>query len=250
MHKMFSIKLIFLALFLSINIFANTVFTGSAKEDVNVRTMPDYDSSVSYVLRKDQDVNIYAIIKTQNKGTWYKIDNGYVVLRFVNTDATNISTETFSPENLEEQVNTKEETLVQEPKIEQTTETVTEESKPNYVVVEDIKEAKEDEITNEIKPSIEKSDEESGNSIIVVNEEKIQEKTFVEPIVIKKEESFITKYINFEYVIYIIGGIIVLIILITVLGKIFSRPSITDQISQHQKRNAHLKKALSSGDDK
>lgn len=238
MHPILFLKLILLSLILTIDLFANSAYKGSVKQDVNVRLIPDFESKVTYILRKNQIINIYAIVKTKNKGTWYKIDNGYVVMRFISTDELNIPIESFDAKSVVENI------IVEE--IKTNNEEI---QKQSDVVVQDIQESKEDEITSQLKPIVE-NNYEADNSTLIVKETKIEQNDISEPVIIKKEESFISKYINFEYILYGLAAIVILIIIIILVVRVFSRPSITEQISQHQKMNADLKKALSNSNDK
>ena len=253
MNNLLFLKVLLLSLIFTVTLSALDTFKGIAKQDVNVRSMPDYESKVAYVLRKNQEVNIHAIIKTKNKGSWYKIDKGFVVIRFVETNANTIPTETFTPELLKkEEIPKKVETQEVVSQIQEEKQ----EAQEKEIIVQDVEQTKEQDATKDIKPIIDQSDEvvEQTKEEVVQETDKSnsvtsQEKVYVEPVVIKKEESLIAKYINFTYIIYGVIGIVVLILLIVLMGKLFSRPSITDQISQHQRRNQSLKKALSSKEE-
>ena len=219
----------------SVTLLANDTFKGTAKQDVNVRTLPDYDSKIAYVLRKDQDVNIEVLVKTKNKGSWYKIEKGYVATRFVATNSANIPNKT-----LEELNKLTKEITSETPK------------KVEVQVVQQLNDSKEDKPTAETQTPKEKPKQDTAESIekTVEVKDKIQEPTFIEPTVIRKDENKTSENFNFEYILYVLLGLVLPIILIVLIKKIFSKPSISDQIDQHKKRSDSLKKALKATEEK
>ena len=262
MHNIFFYRTVIITILFSLSLFANDFYDGKAKQDVNVRSMPDYESKIAYVLRKNEAVKIEAIIKTKNKGTWYKIEKGFVVTRFILTENANIPLVNSFDELKELQSTTIKNEVIDIPKIAQideelpsvATEINEEESIKAKEIIEETKEViKTENLEEQIEqnsPKIVSQDLEIKEVTQQITEEKTQEKqTYNEPIVITKDESFISKYINITYIVYGLIGIVFLILLIFLIGKIFSRPSISDQIDQHKKRSDSLKKALSSKEE-
>ncbi len=254
MHNIFFYRTVIITILFSLSLFANDFYEGKAKQDVNVRSMPDYESKIAYVLRKNETVKIEAIIKTKNKGTWYKIEKGFVVTRFILTENTNIPLVNSLDELKELQSTTIEEEVIDIPKIAQideklpsvATEINEEESIKTKEVIEETKEVIE---TENLEEKIEQNSPKIVSQDLEIKKITQEKQTYNEPMVITKDESFISKYINITYIVYGLVGIVFLILLIFLIAKIFSRPSISDQIDEHKKRSDSLKKALSSKEE-
>lgn len=243
MNRILFFKSMLICMLFSFTLLANDTYSGIVKQDVNVRSLPDYESKIAYVLRKNENVNIEALVKTKNKGSWYKIKKGFVSIRFVATDSIDIPNKTLNElTKLTEKVTPKTTTKIEIKEVEEVKQIVknkTLKENPVLVKVEEVakeKVVKKDQIQEPLK--VDKS--------LIIKEDL----PFVEPVVITKDENNIMKYINFQYILYGILGFIIPILFIILIKKVFSKPSITDQIDQHKKRSDFLKKALKSNEEK